>query len=221
MPLNWILRVLGSSPISEKPLPSTIECDLTKVTSIVEPLVRSQEQKEKREQWLQTRAYTKWLDFFQKQYNNYNCGCKLAPCDSRLSFNVAKCTRGFVLKFDEKGHNIQDFQYLLDHFAQALARTGYTLQAADIRTYICPSERKETIERYYLKPPTTCKKGDKIEQCFGNITLTLHARGGVPMYLQCRAAHYRDMTIFQPSHSLGKLVECLVKDKDKGVSKII
>ncbi len=206
-------RVLGLSSTNEKPLSSTIDCDLSKVKSIVEPLVRNHEQKQKYEQWSQTLACKNWLTFFQKQYNNYNIGCKLAPCDSRLSFNVAKCTRGFILKFDEKIHNAQDFQHLLDYFSKTFEATGYTLQAADLRTYICPSERKETIERYYLKPPATCLKGGKIEQCFGNITLTLHARGNTPMYLQCRAAHYRDMTIFQPSHSLGKLVECLVKTK--------
>ena len=116
-----------------------------------------------------------------------------------------------MLNFDENIHNSQDFQFLLDHFAAAFIDNGYTLKAADLRTYNCPLGKVETIERYYLKPSKTCLNEGKIEQCFGNITLTLHARSNVPMYLQCRAAHYRDMNMFQPSHSLSKLVECISK----------
>ncbi len=210
---NWFRRFLSifqkrktSPPL---PTPTTTDCDLTKVKSVVVPLIRTDEQIENYKQWLQTRACTNWLQFFKEQYNNYNCRCKLAPCDNRLSFNIGKCTRGFVLKFDENIHNQQDFQHLFDSFSQAFIKSGYSLQAADLRTYACPSEKKETIERYYLKPPTNCLNQGKIEQCFGNITLTLHARGNTTMYLQCRAAHYRDMTIFQPPFSLSKMVACL------------
>jgi hypothetical protein len=215
MPLNWIYRTLGWHQAAQ--IPTTTECDLSRVKTAVEPLIRNDAQQITHRQWLQTRAFDAWLAFFKKQYNNYHCGCKLASCDNRLVFNVAKCTRGFVLNFDEKIHNALDFQHLFDYFAQAFVEHGYTLQAADKRTYTCPSDKKETIERYYLKPPTTCLTEGKVEQCFGNITLTLHARNNEPIYLQCRAAHYRDMTLFQPSHSLDKLVACLVKTVQQNV----
>ncbi len=206
---NWYNRFLSAFSKEKAPIVTTSVCDLSKVKSEVVPLIRNHEQVENYKQWLQTRACSSWLKFFKEQYKNYDCGCKLASCDNRLTFNIEKCKRGFVLKFDGNIHNAQDFQYLLDRFCHAFVESGYTLKAADLRTYTCPSQIKETIERYYLKPPTNCLSQGKIEQCFGNITLTLHARENKIMYLQCRAAHYRDMTIFQPSFPLGKMVECL------------
>ena len=112
---------------------------------------------------------------------------------------------------EEKQHNKTDFQHLLHYFADAFLAIGYTVQAADVRTYRCKTEDKENIERYYLKPPTNRSQHGKINQVFGNITLTLHKKGNEPLMLQCRAAHFRDMHTFEPPEPLSALIECATK----------
>ena len=114
------------------------------------------------------------------------------------------------LVFDNKIHHKADFTFLLDSFRDALLESGYTLHTSDVRTYHCSETRKETIERHYLKPLPILVPGQKLDQRFGNVTLTLRARNGVPVQLSCRSTHYRDLDLYQPVRPMAEMIDCFV-----------
>jgi hypothetical protein len=134
----------------------------------------------------------------------------MAKSISLVQFEQLKCCQNFQLIFDNKIHNQADFTFLFDSFRDALLENGYQLHTSDVRTYHCTETKKETIERHYLKPVPILVPGEKIDQRFGNVTLTLRAKNGIPMQLSCRSTHYRDLNLYKPVRPMCEMMDCLV-----------
>jgi hypothetical protein len=204
--LDFFKSLFGSSECEPE---NDLPCDIRRVSETVAPLARSEDEAQAYKTWCNTQAYKNWKTFLKKEQIAFTKTCKMAQSISPVRFEQMKCCQNFKLVFDNKIHNANDFRFLLDAFRDALLQNGYQLHTSDVRTYHCSETKKETIERHYLKPIPILIPNQKIDQKYGNITLTLHCKNGVPDNLYCRSAHYRDYNLYKPVHSLAEMMDCL------------
>jgi hypothetical protein len=212
--LSFLQSIFGKP--TPKPVDTTIgdkdaPCDIRKVRETAASLTRTDEEIQAYNTWRVTAACKNWKLFLKKEQEAFAKRCKMAECLSAVKFEQLKCCQNFHLVFDNKIHNIKDFTFLFDHFKDALLENGYQLHTSDVRTYHCSETKKETIERHYLKPKPILVQGEKIDQLFGNVTLVLHAKNGVPIYLACRSTHYRDANLYNPVRPMREMVACFVQ----------
>ena len=202
------LQSLFSKFVKKTNAVSDAPCDIRKVRETAAPLLRTDNEQQAYTTWRATMACKNWKLFLKKEQEAFAKRCKMAEVIGCVKFEQLKCCQNFHLVFDNKIHNTKDFTFLLDHFKDALLQNGYQLHTSDVRTYHCSETKKETIERHYLKPAPILVAGEKIDQRFGNVTLVLHSKNGVPDYLACRSTHYRDQNLYSPVRPMREMVEC-------------
>lgn len=100
-------------------------------------------------------------------------------------------TKGFMLHYREEWFTPGEFTHYFDHLKERVHSLGYKLYTSDVRGY-ARKEHAETIERHYLKPAWRLTDGQKQEQRFGNITITLHRNNDHPTFIKLLCHPYAD-----------------------------
>ena len=187
------------------------DCAKRQIPCTISPLMRSGEYKAAFEVWQRTAACREWQNQLRQEFGSYQTACKMAENTHEwLAFSEMKCKRGFTIRYKENAHATSDFAFLFDFFCQQLQKYSYTMHTADTHVYHCSDVKTETMHRYYLKPKCERQPNQKLKQHFGNITLVVYYIKDVPSYIECRATHYRDFKLFEPSENLHALMNCLL-----------
>ena len=86
---------------------------------------------------------------------------------------------------------------------------GYLSQVSDIKA-IRKGSCIETTQRHYLKPPREfgLEYGDKMDQKFGNVMVTLNFVNERMTNLKFSATHYNDH-LYKPADSFENLMRCV------------
>jgi hypothetical protein len=117
---------------------------------------------------------------------------------------------GFAIKFDETRWDNREFSALFDYFKNILSSTeNYWIQVSDIKT-IASGKITEITERHYLKPPAQfdLNFGEKKNQKFGNLMITLNTINGKAESLKLSATHYNDH-LFEKAYDFDLLMELI------------
>ncbi len=147
------------------------------------------------------------LTWIAQEYLNYkNNGI----CDPSLMFLIIPSVNGFVIQFNDERWHEQDFICLLDYFKDKLTKEeGYFSQVSDIKTVKKGSNIK-SVQRHYLKPPRefSVSPGEKKDQKFGNMMISLNSEEGIIKSLKLSATHYNDH-LFKKAYTFDSLIDLL------------
>lgn len=107
---------------------------------------------------------------------------------------------------------MQEMQFLLDHWKERLLSAGYMLYMSDTKKEKMDGGRVELIERHYLKPDiyAAMMEGEKVDRLYGNITLELSHDTHDYEFLKLTQAFYHERDQKLPM-GLDKLMEYLLK----------
>lgn len=155
-----------------------------------ELIQRSESDKQYYAQWEASSAKDGFLDWLYKEYQHYRQnGC----CDPALMFLIIPSVNGFVIRFDAGRWHDQDFICLFDYFKSSLKKEGYWPHVSDVKT-IKKCTGLEEVQRHYLKPPRQFELecGEKMDQKFGNLMISLCVDNGHTCTLKLSATHYND-----------------------------
>jgi hypothetical protein len=159
------------------------------------------------ENWSASPTKTDSLDWLHREFNAYRLN---GNCDPAITFLMIPSVNGFAIKFDESRWEYREFAALFDYFKNILSKTeNYWVQVSDTKT-ISSGKQTETIERHYLKPPTQfdLNYGEKKNQKFGNLMITLNTINGKADTLKFSATHYNDH-LFEKAYQFDLLMELL------------
>jgi len=170
--------------------------------AIKEKLTRSSRFNNQMRAWLSTSRSSELMDFIFAEYERsvQNNGNGLLHLHSTAQAN------GFF--FDSRiGLKKEEFNYLLDHFKDAVLDLGYTLYTSDVK-YKEKSDSVQVVERHYLKPSLSKELVFPIDQKYGNVLLEYVAYNGEPAYLKVMATCYSDRS-YTKAMEFGALVKLL------------
>ncbi len=162
------------------------------------------------EQWNNSNVKIQMLEWISQQFQNYQNRC---CCDCAISFLIIPSVNGFVIHYNEEKWRSEDFKCLLDYFKVALRKEQYWSHVSDTKT-TRKGELIETVERHYLKPARQfgLEYGEKMDQKFGNIMVTLNQVNGKIINLKLSATHYNDH-LYHPAQGFNELIELLCTAK--------
>jgi hypothetical protein len=158
-------------------------------------------------QWSASTAKTNILNWLLQEYQNYR---EKACCDRALMFLMIPSVNGFIINFDEGRWHEQDFISLFDYFKDQIKNGDeYFVQVSDIKT-VARGNSIESVQRHYLKPPRAfnLEFGQKRNQKFGNMMLSLTSKNGIIQSLKLSATHYNDHQ-FEKAYSFDDLMNLL------------
>ncbi len=157
--------------------------------------------------WSASTAKTNSLSWLYNEYISYRTRGR---CDNALTFLTIPSVNGFAIKFDDARWHQQDFTALFDYLKNKLSTDeNYWVQVSDSKT-ISKGICIEIIERHYLKPPIgfNLSYGEKRNQKFGNLMITLHAINGKVDTLKLSATQYNDH-LFEKAIHFDTLMELI------------
>jgi hypothetical protein len=157
--------------------------------------------------WFASTAKSNSLNWLYNEFISYKTK---GYCDQALMFLMIPSVNGFAIKFDDARWHQQDFTALFDYFKNTLsAEENYCVQVSDTKT-IAKGLITETTERHYLKPPVQfdMNYGDKKNQKFGNLMITLNTINGKIDTLKLSATQYNDH-LFERAYPFELLMELL------------
>jgi hypothetical protein len=157
-------------------------------------------------QWEGSNVRSQMLDWINQQYNNYQNSC---CCDCSISFMIIPSINGFVIHFNEDRWRPEDFRCLFDYFKSSLKKEKYWAHLSDYKK-VQIGDTIETTERHYLKPPRQfgLEYGEKMDQKFGNIMISLNLVNEKIINLKFSATHYNDH-LYHPARGFTDLIDCL------------
>lgn len=170
---------------------------------------RTEAEKAYFEQWEASNVKTQMLEWIGLEHRNYQNSC----CgDCAISFLIIPSVNGFVIHFNEDKWRPEDFRCLFDFFKKTLKKENYWSQLSDIKK-IKYGKQLETIERHYLKPPRQfhLEYGEKMDQKFGNIMISLNSLNEKIINLKFSATHYNDH-LYHPAKGFDQLMESLCSE---------
>jgi hypothetical protein len=159
------------------------------------------------ENWSASHSKTDSLNWLYRAYSEYRLN---GVCDPALVFLMIPSVNGFAIKFDETRWDNREFSALFDYFKNILSSTeNYWIQVSDIKT-IASGKITEITERHYLKPPAQfdLNFGEKKNQKFGNLMITLNTINGKADSLKLSATHYNDH-LFEKAYDFDLLMELI------------
>lgn len=168
---------------------------------IHELIERSPQEKEDLQFWQETLVRKRLSNWLNEQYAIF----LLNPenHDESIDFLDTPSSKGFVIHLHHTQYSLRDARHFLDYLKNKVRTLGYRTQISDSRTY-AKAEATETTERHYLKPNPKIIVGQKQEQKFGNITVSLVLRDNIPHQLFFQANTYQDR-LFEEGLPFGKL----------------
>ncbi len=152
---------------------------------------RTESEKMDFENWKETLAKDRLLNWIREEHINYTVDPK--STDAAIDFLNTPSTKGFVIHFYKTRYPQREVVHLFDFLKEKIINTGYKTYLSDTRTYN-KKDWVEKLDRHYLKPPLN-KHNPKIEafkQRFGNITIELLFRNDKIYLLKFSATAYND-----------------------------
>jgi len=157
------------------------------------------------EQWKNTLAKRRLLDWLQAEYVNFLVNPK--HVDASLDFLKTRSSNGFVIHFHKTQYPLRDVTHFFDYLKERVLLLGYRKYTSDTRTYNRPNW-VETINRHYLKPSINFGRaqGEKVNQRFGNITIEVLFRDEKVYNLKFSATSYSDYK-YEPADDFDGLMQ--------------
>lgn len=158
--------------------------------TIHEVIERSEEELSNYEQWKNSLAARRLIDWIKNEYFTYLTSPK--NIDQSIDFLNSTSTKGFVIHFSNMEYQLSEITFLFDYLKEKVKELPYRIYISDTRTYP-KHDYVETIHRHYLKPSLKLKvAGQKAGQAFGNITIEMLLKNGEIVDLKFSATTYRD-----------------------------
>lgn len=204
---NLLQKIWNVAPIAKVTHKSPSGCEGHEGELVLhEVLCRDEEELAYYEKWNDSNTKTQMLSWLEEQFQKYNRQC---CCDCKINFLMIPSINGFVIQFDEKKWREADFVCLFDYLKFRLKDVGYLSQVSDIKA-IRKGSCIETTQRHYLKPPREfgLEYGDKMDQKFGNVMVTLNFVNERMTNLKFSATHYNDH-LYKPADSFENLMRCV------------
>ncbi|MCF8238694.1 MAG: hypothetical protein K9I85_11090 [Saprospiraceae bacterium] len=173
---------------------------------IHELLVRSPEDMQAHQQWKHQGGEEDFTDRLRHAYNVYRAG--MDPEDTELDFMEFRTSSGFIIHLKDDESAGKEAPFIMDGLRDKILASGYR-QTISERRIIQRKNRKEILERYYLKPPMDHQPGGAADQRFGNITIELLSCGQYPCNLKFITTAYPGRA-HKPACSFGELMELLI-----------
>ena len=169
---------------------STAEASSSIHPTIHELIERSEEELGNYEQWKNSLAARRLLDWLKNEYFTYLTSPK--NIDRSIDFLNTTSKKGFVIHFSNMQYRLEEVTFLFDYLKEKIKELPYRIYLSDTRTYP-KNDFVETIHRHYLKPSLKLKAaGQKAGQAFGNITIELLLKNDKIVNLKFSATTYRD-----------------------------
>lgn len=158
--------------------------------TIHEVIKRSEEQLANYEQWKDSLAARRLIDWLKNEYFTYLTSPK--NIDRSIDFLNSTSKKGFVIHFSNMEYRLEEVTFLFDYLKEKVKELPYRTYVSDTRTYP-KNDFVETIHRHYLKPSLKLKAaGQKAGQAFGNITIEMLLKNDQIVDLKFSATTYRD-----------------------------
>lgn len=158
--------------------------------TIHELIKRSEKELAEYEQWKQSLAARRLMDWIKNEYFTYLTSPK--NIDRSIDFLNTTSKKGFVIHFSNMQYRIDEITFLFDYLKEKVKELAYRSYVSDTRTYP-KNDFVETIHRHYLKPSLKLKvAGEKAGQAFGNITIEMLLKNDKIVNLKFSATTYRD-----------------------------
>lgn len=192
------LKQLFKAPTGENPDKNCASENQPLLHTVIE---RSEQEQLIYTQWEISEAKEKTLQWLQTQYNIYRQNPSKIDC--HIDFLMIPSVHGFVLHYDAKQWDCDDFMCLFDYLKNKTKALGYTLQVSDNRSVRCCGS-VETVQRYFLKPPGRLQQikngtfSDKLAQLYGNIMISVTFTNEKLVNLKFSATHYNDHAYLPP-----------------------
>jgi hypothetical protein len=169
---------------------STAEQSSSINPTIHEVIERSGEELKNYEQWKNSLAARRLLDWLKNEYFTYLTSPK--NIDHSIDFLNTTSKKGFVIHFSNMQYRLEEITFLFDYLKEKVKELPYRIYVSDTRTYP-KNDFVETIHRHYLKPSLKLKvAGQKAGQAFGNITIEMLLKNDKIVDLKFSATTYRD-----------------------------
>lgn len=170
-------------------------------------IARSTTEKEDYEFWKNTLVRRRLTDWLSDQYAIHRVVA--ADVDEALDFLDTPSTKGFVIHFYKTQYSKRDAVHFLDYFKEQVKALNYRSQLSDTRTYN-QKNWVATTERHYLKPRVSFDPEEKLDQRYGNITITLDLRNDKPYQLKFSATSYQDH-LFKSADDFKELMQMVLQ----------
>ncbi len=158
--------------------------------TIHEVIKRSEEELKNYENWKNSLAARRLLDWLKNEYFTYLTSPK--NIDQSIDFLNTTSKKGFVIHFSNMQYRLEEITFLFDYLKEKMKELPYRIYVSDTRTYP-KNDFVETIHRHYLKPSLKLKvAGQKADQAFGNITIEMLLKNDKIVDLKFSATTYRD-----------------------------
>ena len=210
---NLLQKIWKQAPIAKMNHKTSYGCEGSEGELVLhEVLSRDEEEIAYYEKWDHSNVKGQMLNWLQDQFNHYR---RHRCCDCKVNFLMIPSVNGFVIHFDDQKWDEADFVCLFDYFKSRLKDKGYFSQVSDIKA-IQKGSCIETTQRHFLKPPRQFELacGDKMDQKFGNIMVTLNFVNERICNLKFSATHYNDHQ-YKPADSFEALMSCVCEEKSQ------
>ena len=188
-------------------LQDAVENSSPAVPAIHELIQRSEEEQAAYEKWKNAYISGQMRQWIREEYAYYTQHGR-ARSGGSVDFLNIPSSQGFIAHFPQTNYSRAEATFLLDYLKERVKTLNYRTQISDTRTY-SRNDWIETVERHYMKPRLDFKEGEKLDQQFGNITITLEIRNEEVHHLRLRATHYQDFN-FLPVQDFAGLMEVLL-----------
>ncbi len=169
---------------------STAEASSSIHPTIHEVIERSEEELADYEQWKNSLAARRLIDWLKNEYFTYLTSPK--NIDSSINFLNSTSQKGFVIHFSNMEYRLKEITFLFDYLKERVKELPYRIYVSDTRTYP-KNDFVETIHRHYLKPSLKLKvAGQKAGQAFGNIKIEMLLKNDKIVDLKFSTTTYRD-----------------------------
>lgn len=165
-------------------------------------LVRTDEDLASYEQWRQTEAGQRMLDWLAREYGHYLAGQRK---DNAVAFLNTPSSKGFILYFHQTAYRADQIRHFFQLLKERVQAQDYRVGISDRIIYSRPSW-VEKVERHYLKPRSKFVEGEPVRQAYGNIAIELESRDDKIHHLRLRATVYQD-SLYEKGMSFGRLIE--------------
>jgi len=169
---------------------STAEASSSTHPTIHEVIERSEKELTDYEDWKNSLAARRLLDWLKNEYFTYLTSSK--NIDRSIDFLNSTSKKGFVVHFSNMQYRMEEITFLFDYLKEKVKELPYRIYVSDTRIYP-KNDFVETVHRHYLKPSLKLKvAGQKTGQAFGNITIELLLKNDQIVNLKFSATMYRD-----------------------------
>ena len=188
------------------PEPQSAESCSNRVSGLEQQglIQRSEDEKARFRDWLASPWPQRMFDWIEAEYQEHLRGQQR---DKAIGFLDLPSINGFVISYDPKRWDADDFFCFFDYFKYRLAQIGYRCHLSDFKTQQNQACAHMT-QRHYLKPPRPSfdPEAPPAEQLYGNIMVCLCQENEKIVQLKFSATHYQDRK-YLPARAFKHLIK--------------